>query len=238
MVEKIYNDSKIELSPAIAKHYDRIMNSISFGKYNRFIKKAVHDMQIEPDDHILDLGCGTGKNAALMAEYIGDEGKITGIDLSPLMEKQFVKKHGADKRIEFKKERIDVLFNLEKQYDKVLISFVIHGFPHEVRKKLLKNASHHLKPGGTLMILDYSEYNLEEIPWHHRFILKSVECKYAFEYLEHDWKAVLGDFGFSGFNEKIYFRGYTRLLKGLKKGQKIEQGSGQKIVRNSDKRSD
>ena len=65
----------------------RIMNSISFGKYNRFIKRAVSDMQIETSDHILDLGCGTGKNAALMAEYLGAEGKITGIDLSPVMDK-------------------------------------------------------------------------------------------------------------------------------------------------------
>ena len=220
MAEKIYNDSKIELSPAIAKHYDRIMNSISFGKYNRFIKRAVSDMQIETSDHILDLGCGTGKNAALMAEYLGDEGRITGIDLSPVMEKQFMAKHGADKRFDFQRERIDVPFDLEKQYDKVLISFVIHGFPHKIRKALLKNAYHHLKPGGKLMILDYSEFNLDEMPWHHRFILKSVECKYAFDYLEHDWKAILGDHGFTGFNEKLYFRGYTRLLKGFKNGQK------------------
>jgi ubiquinone/menaquinone biosynthesis C-methylase UbiE len=216
MAEKIYNDSKIELSPAIAKHYDRIMNSISFGKYNRFIRRAVSDMQIQSNDHILDLGCGTGKNAALMAGYLGDEGRITGIDLSPVMEKQFLKKHGTDKRFDFKRERIDVPFDLEKKYDKVLISFVIHGFPHEARKTLLKNAYLHLKPGGKLMILDYSEFNLDEMPWHHRFILKSVECKYAFDYLEHDWKAILGDHGFTGFIEKLYFRGYTRLLTGEK----------------------
>lgn len=216
MAEKIYNDSKIELSPAIAKHYDQIMNSISFGKYNRFIRQAVSDMQIESGDQILDLGCGTGKNAALMAEYIGADGKITGVDLSPVMEKQFIAKHGTDRRIDFKRERIDVPFDLEKQYDKVLISFVIHGFPHQVRKALLKNAYQHLKPGGKLMILDYSEFNLDEMPWHHRFILKSVECKYAFDYLEHDWKAILGDHGFSELNEKLYFRGYTRLLTGAK----------------------
>jgi demethylmenaquinone methyltransferase/2-methoxy-6-polyprenyl-1,4-benzoquinol methylase len=216
MGEKIYKDSKVELSPVIAKHYDSIMNSISFGKYDRFIKKAVKDMNIRPDDHILDLGCGTGKNAALMAGYLGAEGKITGIDLSPEMEQQFKRKHFRDRRINFIRQRVDIPFELGHQYDKVLISFVIHGFPHEVREALIKNARHHLKPGGELMILDYSEFRINDIPWHHRFVLKSVECKYAFDYLERDWKKILTGFGFSATDEKLYLRNYTRLLKASK----------------------
>lgn len=216
MAEKIYADSKIELSPLISRHYDRIMNSITFGKYHRFIVRAIKDMDIQKDDHILDLGCGTGKNAALMAEYLGEEGRITGVDLSPDMEKQFLEKHEADERMNFSRQRIDIPFDLGKKYDKILISFVIHGFPHEVREAILKNVTHHLKPGGKLMILDYSEFNINEIPWHHRFVLKSVECVYAFDFIERDWKSILGEFGFRNFNEKSYLRNYTRLLEASK----------------------
>ncbi|MEX0988526.1 MAG: class I SAM-dependent methyltransferase [Bacteroidales bacterium] len=219
MAQKIYTDSKVELSPVVARHYDKIMNAISLGKYNHFIKRAVQNMDIQSGDQILDLGCGTGKNGALMAQYIGAEGKITGVDLSPEMEKQFLQKHGTDERFDFRRERVDIPFDLEKRYDKVLISFVIHGFPHEVRESLLKNAYNHLKPGGELMILDYAEFNMVEMPQFHRFVFTTVECKYAFDFIAREWKSILAQFGFTEISEQFYFRNYARLLKG-KKGNK------------------
>ncbi len=217
MAKKLYAESKVELTPLIARYYDGIMNTISLGKYDRFIQQAVEDMEIGEGDRILDLGCGTGKNAALMSRYIGKKGRITGVDLSPVMQKQFEKKHGGDPRIQFMRQRIDVPLQLEEKFDKVLISFVIHGFPHKVREAILKNAYDHLKPGGKLMILDFSEFSLASMPWHHRFIFKSVECKYAFDYIDKDWKSILSEFNFSAFSEQLYFRKYARLLTGEKK---------------------
>lgn len=212
MAEKIYAESKVELTPLIARHYDRIMNFISFGKHDRFIRQAVENMGIRPGEQILDLGCGTGKNAALMANYIGREGRITGLDVSPVMEKQFQKKHAGDERIRFIRQRVDIPFDLEQQYDRVVISFVIHGFPHEVRQQLISSAKKHLKPGGKLVLLDFAEFSLEEMPPHHRFIFKTVECKYAFDYIERDWKSILKGYGFDNFSESFYFRRYARLL--------------------------
>ena len=216
MAKKLYKESKVELSPMIAKHYDRIMNFISFGKYDLFIRQAIKDMEINEGDQVLDLGCGTGKNAGLMAEYIGSEGQITGIDLSAVMEKQFLQKHGDDKRIIFIRNRIDKPLELGKSYDKVLISFVIHGFPHEVREAILRNAYEHLAPGGKLFILDFAEFKMEEMPAHHRYIFKKVECKYAFDYINKDWKSILTDHGFSRFSESFFFRKYARLLEAIK----------------------
>ncbi|MFO7934695.1 MAG: class I SAM-dependent methyltransferase [Bacteroidales bacterium] len=216
MANKLYAESKIELSPLIARHYDRIMNSISFGKYDRFIRQAVKDMDIKPGEAILDMGCGSGKNAALMAEYIGKNGRITGLDVSPVMEKQFLARHQGDERMQFIRQRVDIPFSLGKMFDKVVISFVIHGFPHEVREQIIKNAQNHLKPEGKLVILDWSEFSLDDMPGHHRFIFKTVECDYAFDFIERDWKSILGNFGFEDFTENLYFRNYTRLLTGRK----------------------
>mgnify|MGYP001138403515 CR=1 FL=1 len=217
MAKPLYEGSKIELTPTIARHYDRIMNTISFGKYDRFIRRAILDMEISEDDEILDLGCGTGKNAALMADHIGESGRITGIDLSPVMEKRFLEKHAGDQRIEFQKQRIDIPFSIKKQFDKVLLSFVIHGFPHDVRKRILENATASLKKGGKLMILDFAEFDMEEMPWHHRLVFKKVECIYAFDYIEKDWKEILGSHGYENFKEQHYFRNYARLLSAEKK---------------------
>jgi len=214
---KIYPDSGVELKPFTAKHYDKIMNVVSFGLYRRFIIKAVKDMDIKPGDSILDLGCGTGRNAALMASYLSEEGRITGMDLSEIMEKQFKKKFSNDKRSQFFRQRADTPFDLAQQFDKILISFVIHGFPHEVRKTVIDNVLKHLKPGGTFLMLDFSEFDMKKMPFHHRFIFKTIECKYAFDFIEKDWKKILGENGFGDFTESFYFRNYVRLLKAVKK---------------------
>ena len=103
-------------------------------------RKAIAGMQIQPGDTILDMGCGTGRNALLMKKYLGEKGEITGMDISAEMETQFLRKFGSDENVRFINQRIDVDFDLGKTFDKVFISFVIHGFPHEVRKIVIKNA--------------------------------------------------------------------------------------------------
>lgn len=217
MGEKLYPDSGVELKTFTAKHYDKIMNAVSFGLYRRFIIKAVKEMDIKAGDSILDLGCGTGRNAALMASYLSEEGRITGMDVSDIMEKQFMKKFSDDARAEFIRQRADTPFDLARQFDKILISFVIHGFPHEVRKTVIANVFKHLKPGGTFLMLDFSEFDMKKMPFHHRFLFKTIECKYAFDFIEKDWKDILNDAGFEDFSETFYFKNYVRLLKAVKK---------------------
>lgn len=216
MNTKIYPDSGVELNPFIARNYDKVMNLGSIGLYRSFIKKVICDIKIEPDDQILDLGCGTGRNASLMRKYLSDKGHITGLDISEHMEKQFRHKFNYDKRIEFINRRIDQPLNLQKRYDNVFISFVMHGFPHEVRDAVIKNAFDNLKPGGSFFILDFGEFDMDKMPWFDRLIFEKIECKYAFDYIKRDWKEILSSYGFGNFAEYFYLKTYVRLLKAVK----------------------
>jgi len=216
MAEKIYPDSGVELTPFTARHYDRLMNTASFGLYNGFIRRAVKHIEIRPDDDILDLGCGTGRNAVLMAVKLSENGSITGLDVSDIMEKQFVNRFRGEDRISFLRQRIDVPFDLKKKFDIVFISFVIHGFPHEVRKKVIENVIGHLKPGGAFYMLDFAGFDMKKMPALHRFVFKTIECKYAFDFIERDWKAILSGYGFGNFQESFYMKKYVRLLKAVK----------------------
>ena len=216
MENRIYPDSGVELKSFTAKHYDSVMNTASFGLYKGFIKRAIKDMDVQPNDAILDLGCGTGRNASLMATNLSDKGSITGMDVSEIMEKQFSEKFQNDKRIQFIRQRADIPFELGQQFDKILISFVIHGFPHEVRKTVIQNVLNHLKPDGSFFMLDFSEFNMAEMPALHRFVFKTIECKYAFDFIEKDWKQILTENGFSDFKESFYMKKYVRLLKAVK----------------------
>jgi ubiquinone/menaquinone biosynthesis C-methylase UbiE len=214
--DKIYPDSKVELQPLTAANYDQLMNIASLGLYSGFIRKAIQAMNIQAADKILDLGCGTGRNACLMAKYLGDDGKIIGLDISPIMERQFIRKCAGYRNVSFERQRIDQIFDLHQRFDKILISFVIHGFPHENRQVVLKNVFDHLKLGGTFCMLDYAEFKPEEMPPLYRYIFNRMECPYAFDFIARDWQRILTDFNFHDFEEHFFAKNYVRLLKAEK----------------------
>ena len=214
--EKIYPDSGVELSPFISRNYDRILAFASMGLYPRYIIQAIKDMHIKPNDHILDLGCGTGYNTSLMASHLNEMGTIHGLDISDEMALQFQKRFSEDNRITFQHQRIDIPFQLGKRFDIIFISFVIHGFPHQVRHAVIENAYSHLDASGAFYILDFAEFDMNSIPFHHRTIFKAIECKYAFDYIGRDWKSILKEKGFIEFAEHFYLKKYIRLLKAVK----------------------
>ena len=212
-MSKIYPDSGVEVQGVVARHYDTIMNVMSFGLYPRFIRSAVANMDIEPEDRIMDLGCGTGRNTLLMHKRLGPGGHIMGMDISEIMEKQYLKSSRNLHNVEFRRQRADVPFSLDAPYDKAWMSFVLHGFPHEVRLRVIDNIFSNLKPGGVFCLLDFAEFSLEKMPLVYRVPFKAVECKYAFDFIERDWKEIFRQHGFVEFEEHHWFKNYVRLLK-------------------------
>jgi len=210
---KLYKDSKVELTRFTAAHYDFIMNLMSLGRYANFIKEAVSLMHIRPEDKIIDLGCGTGRNAHLMISYLSEKGRLLGMDISNEMEKQFCSRFKEFTIVSFLKQRIDQPFEFTDTFDKAFISFVIHGLPHQVREKTIQNVTDHLKPGGKFFILDYNEFSLQDMSLHLRVPFKIMECPHAFDFIKRDWKGILKDFGFRTFQEHLFFWNYARLLE-------------------------
>jgi demethylmenaquinone methyltransferase/2-methoxy-6-polyprenyl-1,4-benzoquinol methylase len=215
--KKLYPESGVELTPFVSKHYDTLMNWGSMGGYQRFINDAISTLKIEKGEKIVDLGCGTGRNASIMLPYLKGEGQIVGVDVSDIMKSKFEKRFENDPQVIFKQQRIDQPFDLQQTFNRVFISFVIHGFPHEVRQTIIENAYRHLEVGGVFAILDFAEFNMDEMPAFHRFVFKKIECPYAFDYIQKDWKSILSEKGFSSFNERFFFKNYVRLLQAKKK---------------------
>jgi len=221
MTEKYYPDSKVELQGFIAKHYDQILSTASLGIYGGFIKKAIKAMNIQQNDKILDIGAGTGKNALLMNKYLNSSGKVLGLEISDLMIGQFRNKTKNNDNLEIQNKRIDKPLNLEEKFSKVFISFVFHGFPYEIQQNIIENAYNSLEDGGEFVILDFNEFELEKTPFYFRVPFKIIECKYAFEYVERDWKSILKEKGFSFKYEKLFMKKYIRLL--VLKKEKISE---------------
>lgn len=68
-----------------ARHYDCFMNLITGGTYPFFIHRGVQEMHIQPEDEILVLGSGTGRNISLMNKEVSGQGRVLGLDIGPEM---------------------------------------------------------------------------------------------------------------------------------------------------------
>ena len=45
-------------------------------------RKAVDRLELKRGERVLEVGCGTGRNLALLREAVGPEGHVYGVDLS------------------------------------------------------------------------------------------------------------------------------------------------------------
>ena len=206
-------ESKVEITGFLARHYDNIINIASLGSYSKFIRNAIGKMNIQAEDRILDLGCGTGRNACLMAQYLSTEGAIVGVEIGAEMIERFERNCQRFTNIIVVNARIDEAMDFENEFDKALLSFVFHGFPQEKQDIIIDNVKKALKPGGQLFLLDYEEFDLSEKSALFRWGFEKFECRLAQDYLKVDWKQKLSELGFGKFGSHLFYRNLIRLLK-------------------------
>ena len=209
--------SKVEVSGFEARYYDLLMNVITGGTYPFFIRHAVRDMHIQPDDHILIFGSGTGRNAKLMHRYLSPQGRILGLDIGDEMLAQAQRRYSDLPNVTFLKQRIDEPLPYEAEFDKVFISFVLHGFIQQDRLRIIANARQALRPGGEFIILDYAHFDPPKSSWPIRMIFRA-ECPLATDFARRDWEEILTAEGFDSFRTHHYYLGYVRLLAAHKPG--------------------
>ena len=208
--------SKVEVGPTGARFYDLFMDVISLGYYPYLIKKVVDKMDIQPGQSILDLGSGTGRNDCFIAQKMGLEGSILGLDISKEMLNLSRKRCQLHPNVKFREQRIEMPLTYQEELDRVFISFVLHGFEDAQKVEIISNAYQALKPGGVFCIFDYNEFDLERLWLPLRRAFVRGECQLALEFLRLDLKRMLSSQGFTSFEEELFLRGHLRLLKAAK----------------------
>jgi len=208
--------SKVEIGPMGARYYDLFLNLLSLGRYSHFMKEVIEKMDIKPGQSILDLGSGTGRNDCLMAQAIGSQGKILGLDISDQMIRQAFARCSRYANINFKKLRIELPLEYKREFDKVFISFTLHGFEDDQKAGIIRNAYQALKPGGGFHVLDYAEFDIDRMWFPIRWAFTRWECQLAVEFLKLDIKGMLRTQGFADTKEEFFLRGHLRLLSAAK----------------------
>lgn len=122
---------------------------------------------------ILDLGCGAGRDCYALAQLVGEEGEVVGVDMT---DEQLAV---ADRHVEYHREkfgyqrantqfrkgyieRLDELDLADNSFDIIVSNCVINLSPD--KENVLKEAYRVLKPGGELYFSDV--YSNRRIPSH------------------------------------------------------------------------
>lgn len=113
---------------------------------------ALQLLQLQPDDTVLEIGCGHGHTLAKAANIVS-RGRLCGIDFSPVMYRYAMRRHRqlvAAKRIEFHLGSSDRLPFDDRSFDKIFAVHTIYFW--ETPLDHLAEARRVLKPGGRFVL--------------------------------------------------------------------------------------
>ena len=110
----------------------------------------------------LDAGCGIGLQTLLLAEAVGPEGRITGVDILPELlayGQDLIKKAHQLERISFREADVSQLPFDENSFDWVWSADCI-GYPVGELEPLLRELMRVIRPGGDVILLGWSSQQL------------------------------------------------------------------------------
>ena len=141
----------------IAFRYDFLNRFLSAGTDVSWRKKAIEVLAGLQPKSILDVATGTGDMAIMMANRL-PQSKIIGIDISEGMlvkGREKLLKAGLEGQISLQSGDSETINYPPASFDAVSVAFGVRNFEH--LEKGLKEIFRVLKPGGKLVILEFSK---------------------------------------------------------------------------------
>ncbi len=123
----------------------------------RYKSQLIEQAGIQPGQHVLDLGCGTG-TLAMMAKQAQPSAEVSGLDAdADMLKVANYKKNQANLNVKF-----DIGFTNDLPYpdaslDRVLSSIMIHHLKTPDKEKTAREVYRVLRPGGQLHIIDFGK---------------------------------------------------------------------------------
>ncbi len=141
---------------SIAFRYDFLNRFLTAGVDIQWRKKAIRQLKELKPQLVLDVATGTG-DVALMTHALLKPKKIIGIDISDGMldlGREKIRKQGLEHAIELQHGDSETIHYPDAHFEAITVAFGVRNFAH--LDKGLKEMHRVLKPGGKLVVLEFS----------------------------------------------------------------------------------
>jgi len=155
-----------EMFDGVAKNYDKANDLLSFGSARIWRKKVAKLVNSQPGQTILDLAAGTGSSSIV---FLREGVKVVAADFSNGMLEEGRRRHPE---LEFVFADAAALPFADREFDTVTISFGIRNV--EKTEVALAEMFRVLKPGGKLVICEFSRIPNNFLHSLYRFYLRNI----------------------------------------------------------------
>lgn len=191
-----------ELFDTIAPYYDLMNKIMTWGLLNSWQKQFLQQTDLQKGNKVLDLCTGTGNLAYLLAEKVGLEGEVIGIDFSSKMLQRAERKKQKRKiPVQFIKGNVLTLPLPAEYFDCVTMGFALRNV--DDIKGALKEMKRVLKSGGKLVLMEISEPN--------HYLIRKFFSLYFYHFIP-----CLGRLGDKGRKIRGYYPAYTWLAQSVR----------------------
>lgn len=147
-----------EVFQSVAPKYDLMNDLMSFGQHRLWKRFTINQAAIKPGQRILDVASGTGDLAMAFSKLVGANGKIVMTDINEAMlntGRDRLMDAGIIGNIDFVIADAENLPFATNDFDLVTIAFGLRNVTDKL--KALKSMYRVLKPGGKLLVLEFSK---------------------------------------------------------------------------------
>ncbi|NBS17529.1 MAG: bifunctional demethylmenaquinone methyltransferase/2-methoxy-6-polyprenyl-1,4-benzoquinol methylase UbiE [Gammaproteobacteria bacterium] len=143
---------------SVAGKYDLMNDLMSMGIHRIWKRIALQLSHVRYGESVLDLAGGTGDMTALFRDRVGDRGRVVLSDINAEMltrGRDRLIDDGVTSGVEFAQIDAEKLPFEDQTFDCVCIAFGLRNVTH--KEAALKSMYRVLKPGGRVIILEFSE---------------------------------------------------------------------------------
>ena len=133
--------------------YDLVSEFLFVGRRRSAFRRLIAAAGVQPGQRVLDVGCGTGYFAGLLARAVGRSGMVIGIDPAVAMIEHARRRRGGP-NCQFHVGSAEKLALPDGSFDLVVSTLAMHHIPEDVRATAVREIYRVLRPGGRLLIAE------------------------------------------------------------------------------------
>ncbi|MDX1342747.1 MAG: bifunctional demethylmenaquinone methyltransferase/2-methoxy-6-polyprenyl-1,4-benzoquinol methylase UbiE [Reinekea sp.] len=147
---------------SVAGKYDLMNDLMSFGVHRLWKRYTIEMSGVRQGNKVLDIAGGTGDLTYAFSKRVGAQGKVVLADINASMLKvgrDRLADRGVAGNLEVVQANAEFLPFEDNEFDVVTIAFGLRNVTH--KEVALKEMHRVLKPGGRLLVLEFSKPNNE-----------------------------------------------------------------------------